>query len=352
MLEILGRVNDQMPTTPSAEPLISIVLPVYDGAAHLDAAVASVLGQTLRDFELLIIDDGSRDDSPRLARGWARRDARVRALSRENRGLVRTLNEGVGLARGRWIARMDADDVCAPGRLAAQLAWLRGAGADLCGGDIRTFGGGRRPKRIRHYAKEREIRTQLLFDAPFAHPTVVARRELLLAHPYDDAFRHAEDYELWTRLALKGARMTNCPEIVLHYRLHAAQVSAVASREQDASRRRAALAYRRALSLPDVPAAAFADMLDGRERLTPQRFRAAVDGYRALLRAGEDLAPNVLADNAFLFLARHADAGLRLMREAARGLPLPASKRALLLAMAASGLSPRGPLYALLKRAW
>lgn len=108
------------------EPLISVVMPVRDGAAFLEQAVRSILGQSLRELELIAVDDGSTDGTAALLAGFAAGDGRVRVLGGAARGLVGCLNRGVDAARGRYVARMDADDVAHAGRLARQVAVLEG----------------------------------------------------------------------------------------------------------------------------------------------------------------------------------------------------------------------------------
>src|SRR5205809_960509 len=108
----------------TGEPRVSVLLPVRDAGSTLDAAITSVLGQTLRDLELVAVDDGSRDDGGERLEAWAARDPRVRVLRRPAHGLVAALEEGRRHCRAPFVARMDADDLCHPERLAAQLAYL------------------------------------------------------------------------------------------------------------------------------------------------------------------------------------------------------------------------------------
>src|SRR5579871_2870885 len=103
-------------------PAVSVLLPVYNGERFLAAAVRSVLEQTFSDFELIAIDDGSTDGSRAILEDFARRDARVRVISRPNSGIVGALNDALAQARGEFAARMDADDLCLSGRFAAQVA--------------------------------------------------------------------------------------------------------------------------------------------------------------------------------------------------------------------------------------
>jgi len=206
-------------------PLISVILPVYNAGRYVGQAIESILGQTLGDFELIVINDGSTDSSSDVIKRYAAEDHRVVLVSRENRGLVATLNEGIDLARGQWIARMDADDIALPNRFERQMAHLLQTGADLCGGAVRCFGN---RKVVWRYPMSHEgCEVHLLFDVPFAHPTVIGRKELFATLKYDPAFEATEDYDLWQRAWAAGYRMVNVPDVVLRYRVHGGQVSVV-----------------------------------------------------------------------------------------------------------------------------
>lgn len=204
-------------------PRISIVLPCYNAAAHLQETLDSLSMQTLRDFECIAIDDGSTDATRAILEAHAAIDPRFKVISRENRGLIATLNEGIAAAQCEWIARMDADDIAHPARLEKQLAHIEQTGADVCGSWIRFFGD--RQGEWRMPVEDSAIRVYLMFNSPLAHPTVLARTSLMSAHPYDPANQHAEDYGLWCTLAQAGAKFANVPEVLLDYRTHAGQIT-------------------------------------------------------------------------------------------------------------------------------
>ena len=207
-------------------PRVSVVLPVYNGKEFLAEALDSVLRQTFRDFEVLVIDDASTDGSATVAEGF--RDPRVRVVRHDqNRRLPATLNHGLDLARGDFVARMDADDVCLPARFARQVAFLD-AHPDVvvCGTWVRLFGAG--AERVRTYPVSPEaVETFRFFHCPFAHPTVMIRRTWLEERRlrYDPAAVAVEDFDLWTRL-LPSARGANLPAALVRYRLHGASVTA------------------------------------------------------------------------------------------------------------------------------
>ena len=161
---------------------ISVLLPLYNGEAYIREAVESVLAQTWRDFELLILDDGSRDGSLAIVQEIARRDPRVRVIARENRGLTETLNELLTVARGQLIARMDADDVCLPDRFARQVAFLDANPGVVCvGGDIEMIDErGRFLTALTMPEGDEEIqRLAITGHVPISHPTVMMRAGVL-----------------------------------------------------------------------------------------------------------------------------------------------------------------------------
>jgi glycosyltransferase involved in cell wall biosynthesis len=207
--------------------LISVLLPVRNAAPYLDAALDSLRRQSLADFEVIAVDDGSTDESPTILARVAAADRRFKIHRREPRGLVAALNFGLDLAGGRYLARMDADDVAWPDRFAAQAAYL--AGHDkvaLVGGAYQEIDEAGRPGRTRSMpAEPAAIRAELGRRNAIAHPTVMARHAALMAAGgYRAAFVAAEDYDLWLRLS-EVADLANLPAVVLSHRLHRATVS-------------------------------------------------------------------------------------------------------------------------------
>lgn len=218
-------------TESTSAPMISVVLPVYNGEEHLAVAVDSVLAQSFLDFELIIIDDGSTDGSLRILQEYQKRDKRIRLVSRENRDLATTLNDSIDIARGEWVARMDQDDIALPQRLERQLQWLDKTGADVAGSWVKCFGSW--DQRItRVYQTDQAIKMDMLFKSPFVHPSVMMRTALIKQLRYDKSAEKAEDYDLWTRAAQSGWVMSNVPEVLLLYRKHASQISTKSSIRQ------------------------------------------------------------------------------------------------------------------------
>lgn len=211
-------------TAQSHEPLISIVLPVYNGAATLARAMKSIQGQDCGDWELLAVDDGSTDDSPALAQEFARADGRIRVLRRPRHGLVPALQAGCARARGRFIARMDADDVSMPSRLSRQLEWFAAhPGGGLCGTQVTMTGCGIREGRRRYEAwlngntTHDALDRELFIECPIAHPSFLMRRDAFAAAGGYRDFSGPEDYDLVFRIWHAGYRLGNVPEPLLDW---------------------------------------------------------------------------------------------------------------------------------------
>jgi hypothetical protein len=219
---------------PAFPPLVSVVMPVYNSAPYIEEAIASILNQTFTDFELLLFNDGSTDESATLIRSFS--DARIQLFDyTQNVGYVAHLNHALELARGTYIARMDSDDVADPNRLARQVAFMENhPEIGLCGTAYREFGGrqGLMPVPI----TDVEIRRWMLAGNPFGHPTVLMRKALTVQHHlrYDPAAMPAEDYRLWYEFS-RVTQMVNLPEPLLSYRVHEAQTSQVMVTKRQAS---------------------------------------------------------------------------------------------------------------------
>jgi glycosyl transferase family 2 len=185
-------------------PSVSVILPVFNGARYLGGAMESVLAQTRSDFELLVIDDGSTDDSREVARSYG--DPRVRVLENgRNLGLTATLNRGLQEAKAPLVARLDADDAARADRLEIQLGVMAARPElALLGSQAEVVdAGGRRLGWLARGCEPETIRWELLFDNAFVHSSVVFRRDVVLGlgGGYDERFRYCQDFDLWSRLA-------------------------------------------------------------------------------------------------------------------------------------------------------
>ena len=208
---------------------------VYNAGAFLRPAMDSILGQSVRDVEFVIVDDGSTDESPRVLREYAGRDPRIRLTVRGNKGLTVTLNEGLEQARGEFVARMDCDDVSLPGRFEKQLAFLRAHPEVVCaGGHFELIDEkGRLLTRLRPPADDGTIQALLLRGhTAICHPAAMMRRDAVArVGGYDPHFRTTQDLDLWLRLGEVG-RLANVPDVVLQFRQHDGSVSETRREEQ------------------------------------------------------------------------------------------------------------------------
>ena len=198
-------------------PKVTVLMPVYNAERCLREAINSILSQTFDDFEFLVIDDGSTDGSAAIIQSCT--DPRRRFVQNpRNLGLTATLNLGLGMAQGKYIARMDADDVSLPERLAKQVAFLdMHPDVGIVGVWAEAFGDAQ--FRIPHPPDAETIRAKLLFDSALVHPAVLMRRAFLDTHHLRyQPLGHFEDYELWQRAA-RLFPLANIPEILFRYRV-------------------------------------------------------------------------------------------------------------------------------------
>jgi glycosyltransferase involved in cell wall biosynthesis len=208
-------------------PRVSVVMAVRNGGPYLEKAVDSILAQTFTDFEFVIIDDGSTDSTPQVLQRYQAADRRVLVHHQENVGLTVSLNRGCGRARGAYLARMDADDIAFGDRLERQVGFLdRHPRVALVGSPVvRIDESGREIKRSGGPGSHAEIVRALAEYNCFTHPTVMLRKDMLAAvGGYREAYRQAQDYDLWLRLA-ERYELANLADPLLYYRVYADQVS-------------------------------------------------------------------------------------------------------------------------------
>jgi len=264
-------------------PLVSIVMPVHDAEAVVGSAIESILQQTLKDFEFIVVDDGSTDDSGSILRKYAEQDTRIKLYSQPQSGLIASLNKHCRLARAKYIARMDADDISLPTRLEKQFRFLEThPEIGVVGTWIRDVDPHRKP--IIEWpvpAHPAVVRWFLFFGNCIAHPSVMIRKDLLERMDYyrPEAL-YVEDYDLWIRAA-DVTGIANIPEVLVEYRVSEASVSArnYSVQEMHARRLKNNLVRRFISGTPDVPAlydAYVAQVRPGRN----ERTEIAIDVVR------------------------------------------------------------------------
>ena len=212
----------------NTEPKISLIMSVYNGEDYLSEAIESVLNQTFKDFELIVINDCSTDGTSEILNRFAQIDSRVKVHNNEvNLRLPSSLNKAISLAQGKYIARMDADDICLPERLEKQYEYMENnpnVALSSCrfmtlkNGVISSGGCGGK-------CDSESIKALLLVTNPILHPGIIAKADVIRSLGYDKNFTCTEDMELWTRFITAGYNVEIIPQYLMIYRLHDKQIT-------------------------------------------------------------------------------------------------------------------------------
>jgi hypothetical protein len=215
-------------------PVVSVVMPVFNGERFLREAIDSILSQTFSDFEFIIINDGSTDGTASILDSYVGSDPRVQVYHQQNKGVTQSRNRACGLARGKYLAQIDADDIAVRDRLQWQIEFMeKHAEIGVVGGAVELIDSAGSVLDCWHYPVENEeIKGALLLHNTLASPAVVIRKEAFLSvggyrRPFD---RRAEDYDLWLRIADRW-RLANLEAVVLKYRIHPDQATCRGLRE-------------------------------------------------------------------------------------------------------------------------
>lgn len=222
----------------SQEPTVSVLMSVYNGERYLVEAIESILTQSYTDFEFLIIDDGSIDSTPKILADYAVKDPRVRVVPNDiNIGLARCLNKGIKLARGKYIARMDCDDISLPERLAKQVNYLDSnqncAVLAVKISMIDVFGNNHSLwKEDQRTTTWGEIYQQMPKANCIAHPGIMIRKSVLSTYMYNNKHSFGQDYELWLRICADGLRIEKLDEVLLRYRINPLSITAKSNKSR------------------------------------------------------------------------------------------------------------------------
>jgi glycosyltransferase involved in cell wall biosynthesis len=204
-------------------PQITVIMPVYNGMPFLKDAVDSIINQDFQDFELIILNDASTDDSADFINGLG--DPRIVKVHHSvNQGLINTLNEGLKLSRGKFIARMDQDDISYKHRFSRQLSFFyNNQNISMCGTFARIIGS---DSILTYPTEHEELRLAMLELNPFIHPSTMFKSSIIKDYGlyYKDDYKSAEDYEFWFNMSSKVS-VANVPEVLLDYRVHPKQIS-------------------------------------------------------------------------------------------------------------------------------
>lgn len=206
----------------NASPSVTVLMPVYNAGQYIKEAIDSVLSQTFKDFEFLILNDGSIDNSTEIIQEY--KDERIRYEAFQHDFLT-TLNNGIELSKGKYIARMDADDIMMPDRLAVQFDFMEKHSDIVACGSYITFIGNEQ-NILERPISPNEVFESLMLFCPIANPSSMVRRKVIIDHHirYDPNYLYAEDYKFWTEL-VKYGKIANIPLVLLKYRISAGQVS-------------------------------------------------------------------------------------------------------------------------------
>ncbi len=212
-------------------PKVTILMPVYNAVPYLAKAIESIINQTFNDFEFLIFNDGSTDNSADIIRSYT--DRRIVFFdNNQNQGYVYHLNRGIEIAKGEYIARMDADDISLPTRLKEQVDLMDyNLNIGVCGTWFKFIDSS---YIVKHPKDDSQIRLALLNNCVIGHPTVMLRADLLrrFSLRYDSSFVPAEDYLMWIKLA-QYCKLANLSKVLLEYRIHSNQISSTRKYDQE-----------------------------------------------------------------------------------------------------------------------
>lgn len=213
-------------------PKISVLMPTYNAEEYIATAIESILNQTFSDFEFIIINDGSTDNTADIVKTYAKADKRIKFVdNKKNQGLVAVLNQGLDMANGEYIARMDSDDISLPQRFARQVEYMD-ANPDV--GVLGTAGQNFGADNSTNISPEIVDVIELIRGVGFYHPSVMMRKSVLDEYNlrYDPNYPLAEDHELWSRM-LNVTKMRNIPDVLLKYRVHENSVSVANAHRQE-----------------------------------------------------------------------------------------------------------------------
>ena len=217
------------------KPDISVIMSVYNGETYLEEAIESVRNQTFKNWELIVINDCSKDSTAQILADFALKDERIKVHTNEvNLRLPTSLNKAIALSCGKYIARMDADDICLPDRLEKQFEFMeenKDVALSSCrfmtvkNGVYMSGGAGGR-------CDSAALRAMLLVANPILHPGVIAKSEVLKKYKYDTTLTCTEDLELWTRMVMENQKIEILPQCLLIYRLHDKQITSTTLERQ------------------------------------------------------------------------------------------------------------------------
>lgn len=267
-------------------PEISVVMPVYNAEKYLNEAIDSVLNQTYSSFELIILNDKSTDSSKAIIESYLAKDSRIVFIDKEtNVGPANLRNEGFDLARGTYIALLDADDIAKPTRFEKQITILKtNSEIGVCGTWFTTFGDKEKSKVIQHPEKHNQIKVNFLIDCTIGNSTAFFRKNILDDIKYDKEYVPVEDYHLWSRLIVK-TQFYIIQESLVDYRIHDSNISQTKIDNVKRSNRRIKIRLLKQFGIeennPNINA--FIHLIEGQKGLDFEKIKLVSECYNQLI---------------------------------------------------------------------
>jgi glycosyltransferase involved in cell wall biosynthesis len=255
--------------------LISVVMPVYNAENYLREAIESILNQTYTNYEFIIINDGSTDKSLNIIKEYKSKDNRIILINNnQNQGIVSALNYGIKYVKGKYIARMDSDDISLPYRLEKEYNYIIKNDLDLCGSFAFAFRNKiKNNKLIKVPIEANDIKYSLLFSNVFLHPTIVFNKYIFKDLKYETEV--AQDYDLWCKIVLKKYRIGNIPEPLLYYRFHKNQITFKKSKKVLKLTNEIALNYANELGVKELQLVK--DVINSKENINFTDFKLLIN---------------------------------------------------------------------------
>jgi glycosyltransferase involved in cell wall biosynthesis len=220
-MNIISKQNDNN----ANKPIVSVILCTYNAESFVQEAIDSILKQSFKDFELIIVDDGSSDGTREIIKKYV--DSRIKYFPlKVNSGLVFSRNFAIEKSNGEYIALMDHDDISHPNRLRDQIDHIKKNDADICSSfHYELNDATKKIKKRKSYTRNPDIQALLTVYSPITNPSVMMRKKIFNSHSYSKEREMAEDYALWCELAKAGKKFTCCPKFLITYRVHTSQMS-------------------------------------------------------------------------------------------------------------------------------
>ena len=232
-------------------PSISVVMPVFNNEKYLKESIESVLNQTYHNYEFIIVNDGSTDSSEKIIKNYQKQDDRIILLTQDNQGITKSLNRGIKNSKGKYIARMDADDICDSKRFEFQIQFLeKHPNTDIVGSMVSKISEKGEVIRILDDlpSEDYQIKWHLLFGTPLIHPALMIRKCVFINNGfYNDRLNFAQDIEFWRRTS-SHVKFFNLPKILLNLRIHNQSTSSMFQSEQNSVREKSLVHYINALT--------------------------------------------------------------------------------------------------------